>query len=80
LKANPTLPIEISGHTDDVGKDNDNLILSQKRAKSVLDYLVLKGVNPMKIKSEGYGKTRPFLPNNSEENRRLNRRIEVKFL
>ena len=80
LKANPTSPLEISGHTDDVGKDTDNLILSQKRAKSVLDYLVVKGVNPLKIKSEGYGKTRPFLPNNSEENRRLNRRIEVKFL
>jgi outer membrane protein OmpA-like peptidoglycan-associated protein len=79
LKANPTLPIEISGHTDDVGKESDNLILSQKRAKSVLDYLVLKGVNPLKIKSEGYGKTRPFLPNNSDENRKLNRRIEVKF-
>ena len=80
LKANPTLPIEISGHTDDVGKDNDNLILSQKRAKSVLDYLVQKGVNSLKIKSEGYGKNRPFVVNNSDENRRLNRRIEVKFL
>lgn len=80
LKENPTLPIEISGHTDDIGKDTDNLILSQKRAKSVLDYLVLKGVNPLKIKSEGYGKTHPFVANNSEENRRLNRRIEVKFL
>ena len=80
LKANLTLPIEISGHTDDVGKDNDNLILSQKRAKSVMDYLVLKGINPLKIKSEGYGKNRPFVANNSEENRRLNRRIEVKFL
>jgi outer membrane protein OmpA-like peptidoglycan-associated protein len=80
LKANPNLPIEISGHTDDVGKDADNLILSQKRAKSVVDYLAQKGVNILKIKAEGYGKTRSYLPNSSEENRKLNRRIEVKFL
>ena len=80
LKANPGLPIEISGHTDDVGKDADNLLLSQKRAKSVVDYLAQKGVNILKIKAEGYGKTRPYLPNSSDENRKLNRRIEVKFL
>ncbi len=80
LKANPDLPIEISGHTDDVGKDADNLLLSQKRAKSVVDYLAQKSVNVLKIKAEGYGKTRPYLPNSSDENRKLNRRIEVKFL
>ena len=80
LKTNPDVPIEISGHTDDVGKDADNMILSQKRAKSVVNYLVEKGVNAAKIKSEGYGKTRPYLPNTSDENRKLNRRIEVKFL
>ncbi|MDZ7897747.1 MAG: OmpA family protein [Arcicella sp.] len=80
LKANTNIPIEISGHTDDVGKDADNLILSQKRAKSVVEYLAKMGVNISTLKSEGYGKTRPFVPNNSDENRRLNRRIEVKFL
>lgn len=80
LKANPTLPLEISGHTDDVGKDADNLLLSQKRAKAVVDYLAQKGVNILKIKAEGYGKTLPYLPNISDENRKLNRRIEVKFL
>ena len=80
LKANPDLPIEISGHTDDVGKDADNLLLSQKRAKAVVDYLALKGVNILKIKAEGYGKMLPYLPNSSDENRKLNRRIEVKFL
>ena len=80
LKANPDLPIEISGHTDDVGKDADNLLLSQKRAKAVVDYLAQKGVNILKIKAEGYGKMLPYLPNSSDENRKLNRRIEVKFL
>lgn len=80
LKENPNLPIEISGHTDDVGKEADNLILSQKRAKSVVDFLAQRGVDITKVKSEGYGKTRPYLPNSSDENRKLNRRIEVKFL
>ena len=80
LKANPGLPIEISGHTDNVGKDADNLLLSQKRAKSVVDYLAQKGVNVLNVTAEGYGKTRPYLPNSSDENRKLNRRIEVKFL
>jgi outer membrane protein OmpA-like peptidoglycan-associated protein len=79
LKTNPNLPIEISGHTDDIGKDADNLILSQKRAKSVVEYLAKNGVNILKISTEGYGKSKPVSPNNSEENRKLNRRIEVKF-
>lgn len=80
LKANPNLPLEISGHTDDVGKDTDNLLLSKKRAKAVADYLIQRGINATQIRSEGYGETLPFLPNISEENRKLNRRIEVKFL
>lgn len=80
LNENKGLPIEVSGHTDDVGKDAENLILSQKRAKSVRDYLVQKGINPAMVKSEGYGKTKPLLPNTSAENRKLNRRIEIKFL
>ncbi|NBA78740.1 OmpA family protein [Emticicia sp. ODNR4P] len=80
LKSNPTLSVEISGHTDDVGKDADNLILSQKRAKEVMNYLVNKGIPSNKIKAEGYGETKPFVPNTSDENRKLNRRIEVKFL
>jgi outer membrane protein OmpA-like peptidoglycan-associated protein len=46
----------------------------------VVEYLAQKGVNILKIKAEGYGKTRPYLPNSSDENRKLNRRIEVKFL
>ncbi|MBB6003657.1 OmpA family protein [Arcicella rosea] len=80
LNENKDLPIEISGHTDDVGKDAENLVLSQKRAKSVRDYLIQKGINPAMVKSEGYGKSKPILPNTSAENRKLNRRIEIKFL
>lgn len=80
LKNNPSLTVEISGHTDDIGKDADNLVLSQKRAKEVMTYLVNKGIPMSKIKAVGYGKTQPVVPNSSDENRKLNRRIEVKFL
>lgn len=80
LKLNPTVRLEISGHTDDVGKDAENLALSRKRAQAVGDYLVAAGVSAQRIKTEGYGKTRPFMPNTSDENRRRNRRIEVRIL
>ncbi|MFC0181410.1 Outer membrane protein OmpA [Pseudarcicella hirudinis] len=79
LKANSSISVEISGHTDDVGKEADNLALSKKRAQSVVDYLAKNGVNIAKIKIEGYGKSRPIAENTSEENRKLNRRIEIKF-
>ena len=80
LSENPTLQVEISGHTDNVGKDTDNLALSQKRAAAVVAYLVEKGANAAHIKSIGYGETKPILSNDTEENRQLNRRIEMKIL
>lgn len=80
LRQNPALKIEISGHTDDVGKEADNLRLSQSRAKSVGDFLLKNGINPSQFRCEGYGKTRPLGPNTTEENRRQNRRIEMKIL
>ena len=76
LQASPTLRVEIEGHTDDVGEAKPNQLLSQKRAQSVVEYLVKAGVARGRIKAIGYGKTRPLVTNNSEENRRLNRRIE----
>jgi outer membrane protein OmpA-like peptidoglycan-associated protein len=80
LKQNPTLQVEISGHTDNVGKDSENQILSEKRALSVLDYLIKNGANVLNIKSIGNGSKKPMLPNYSEENRQINRRIEMKIL
>lgn len=80
LSQNNTLKVEISGHTDNVGKDTDNLTLSQKRAAAVVAYLVAKGANAANIKAIGYGETKPILSNDTEENRQLNRRIEMKIL
>lgn len=80
FKQNPSLKVEISGHTDDIGKDVENQVLSEKRALSVTQYLVQKGVNALNIKSVGFGKSKPIVPNNSEENRQINRRIEISIL
>lgn len=80
LKDNPTLKIEIRGHTDNVGKAEDNLKLSDSRAQSVLKYLVTKGIVPARLTSKGYGATVPIANNNSEEGRSQNRRTELKVI
>ncbi|WP_299757317.1 OmpA family protein [uncultured Pontibacter sp.] len=80
MKQNPQVKIEISGHTDDVGSDKANQLLSERRAKSVVDYLAQKGVDKNRIRYKGYGESKPVQPNTSEENRQLNRRIEMRIL
>jgi OmpA-OmpF porin, OOP family len=80
LKQNPKINIEFGGHTDDVGSDKDNMDLSVKRAKSVYDYIAAKGIPSLRLKFKGYGETKPVVPNDSEEHRRMNRRIEFKVL
>lgn len=80
LKTNPTVSVEIAGHTDDQGDANTNLILSKKRAQTVVTYLTEAGVDAGRIRAMGYGKTKPLVPNTSEENRRQNRRIEWRVL
>jgi len=72
----PGLRIEVGGHTDSVGSDATNLRLSQRRAASVTDYLVTKGVDRAQITSTGYGESRPIVDNDTAENQRRNRRIE----
>ncbi len=76
LKQNPKLSIEIAGHTDDVGGDKENLELSRQRAQSVATYLAETGLSATRFTAVGYGETKPKVPNTSDENRRLNRRIE----
>lgn len=76
LIANPTISIEIRGHTDNVGNDQANLALSMDRAFEVLTYLVSKGVDGKRIKSKGYGETKPVASNETDEGRAKNRRTE----
>ena len=78
LKDNPTLRIQINGHTDAVGKPADNLTLSNNRAQAVVDYLVKKGIQPSRLSFKGFGATQPIAENNTEEGRAKNRRTEVK--
>ncbi len=80
MQANPAVNVEILGHTDDKGDAAANLALSQKRAQAVVAYLTKAGIQPGRIRAVGYGKTRPLVPNTTEENRRLNRRIEWRAL
>ena len=80
LKENPTLKIEIDGHTDNVGKPADNLLLSNNRAKSVVTYLLTKGIAANRLSSKGFGATKPVADNTKEEGRAQNRRTELKVL
>ncbi|GAB6073993.1 OmpA family protein [Nautilia lithotrophica] len=78
LKNNPNLKIEVAGHTDNIGSDEYNLKLSQKRAEAVKNILVNKfGINPNRIVAKGYGEKYPLVPNTTATNRALNRRVEI---
>lgn len=81
LRQNPTLRIELSAHTDDVGSADYNLRLSQKRGNAVAHYLIEKeGIEPERLIAKGYGKTKPLVPNTSDANRAINRRVEFTIL
>ena len=80
LQENPSLVIEISGHTDNRGSAEHNKKLSNDRAKSVVDYLISKGISTSRLTYAGYGSERPIAPNTTEENMQLNRRVEFKII
>jgi outer membrane protein OmpA-like peptidoglycan-associated protein len=77
LRDNPTVKIQISGHTDNVGKAADNLKLSDNRSKSVVAYLVSKGIVATRLSAKGFGATKPVAGNETEEGRAQNRRTEL---
>ncbi len=77
LKKNPELIIRIEGHTDDIGSMEYNLNLSSKRAQSIKDYLVGKGIDEWRITTTGLGYTQPIADNETPEGRALNRRAEI---
>ncbi|MES3019546.1 MAG: OmpA family protein [Bacteroidota bacterium] len=80
LKENSAVSIEIAGHTDNVGDDKSNQVLSESRAKTVYDYLVLNKVPASKLSFKGYGESIPVKDNLTEETRKDNRRTEFKIL
>lgn len=81
LKQNPSVKIELSGHTDNSGDKKFNQTLSANRAKAVYDYLVKEGqINPQRLTYKGYGDSKPKVPNDSPENKAKNRRTEFKII
>ncbi len=76
MEENSGLRISISGHTDNVGAESDNLRLSRDRSRAVVEYLLARGIDADRLQSEGYGSTRPTSTNDTPEGRRLNRRVE----
>lgn len=77
LKANEDVALSIEGHTDNVGSDEKNLQLSKDRAAAVRDYIVSRGIKAERIKSEGFGSTKPIADNSTELGRSQNRRVVI---
>ncbi|MEQ8908504.1 MAG: OmpA family protein [Vicingaceae bacterium] len=80
LEKNPSIKIEVSGHTDNVGSQESNLVLSKNRANAVVEYLVKNEIEASRIESKGYGSSLPIDDNSTAEGRAKNRRTEFKIL
>jgi outer membrane protein OmpA-like peptidoglycan-associated protein len=80
LANNPSIHIELQGYTSNEGDAEKNMTLSAERVKVIKDYFVAKGINPTRIMTHAFGAQKPIMPNDSEENRKLNRRVEVLIL
>ncbi len=80
MKENPTVRIQLSGHTDYKGSAEYNMTLSTERAKAALEYLAKKGVPRTRMEFKGYGKTQPIADNSTEEGRAINRRTEIMII
>ncbi|MDR1951119.1 MAG: OmpA family protein, partial [Bacteroidales bacterium] len=80
MRENPSIRIEISGHTDNVGTESLNQRLSENRAKAVYDFLVNRGITSNRLTYAGYGMSKPIEPNDTEEGRAKNRRTEIQIL
>jgi len=80
LMKNPAVKIEIGGHTDNVGKHEYNVTLSENRAKSVMTYLLENGISADRLSYKGYGETQPIDSNETEAGRANNRRTEFKVV
>ncbi len=77
LRENPQIRVEVQGHTCDLGAAEYNRDLSDRRAKAIKAYLVSQGIAENRLEARGYGEDRPRFPNDNEENRKKNRRVEL---
>lgn len=79
LNEDPNLKLDVEGHTDNTGKADKNLTLSDKRAQAVHDYFVKKGISADRLKSTGFGQEQPIADNKTAAGRAKNRRVELKL-
>jgi outer membrane protein OmpA-like peptidoglycan-associated protein len=79
LVQNTAIAIEVSGHTDNTGNEKLNQTLSENRAKTVYNYLIKNGINPLRLSFKGFGQNQPIATNATEEGRKQNRRTEFKI-
>lgn len=79
LKENPNVSVEIEGHTDDLGDNEENFTLSENRADATMNYLISKGISEDRLESYGFGETDPKVENNNSSNRAKNRRTDFKL-
>lgn len=80
LKENPTITIMVQGHTDDIGDDLQNMNLSKERANEVKKFLEKQGIQGTRMTSQGFGETKPKVPNKDESNRAINRRTDFMIM
>lgn len=80
MKEYAPLKLQVSGHTDSIGSDKYNIKLSKQRAKSVMDYLISRGIDKARIINIGYGESKPVATNKTDAGRQQNRRVEIKLL
>lgn len=81
LQENPSMTIQVEGHTDNTGNTNDLILLSEKRAEAVRDFLIQKNINPNRISAKGFGGSSPiFINPKDEKERQANRRVEVRII
>ena len=80
LKNKTARAVSLEGHSDSIGRDEANLALSEKRALSVRNELLLRGIPADRLSTVGYGESRPLAPNDSDTGRKLNRRVELIIL
>ena len=78
LSSNPTVSVVVEGHADETGSEGYNQTLSEKRASSVVEYLIQLGVSADRLSTKGYGETTPLTDNKTSEGRAANRRVEFK--
>ena len=81
LLLNPQITkVEVQGHTDNVGTEDTNLRLSQRRAQAVRNYLISKGVRRSRLDAKGYGNSAPIATNDTEDGRGQNRRVQFEIV